>query len=621
MIIPMKKARIVVLKEEQAKLLQALQQQSLIMPIATDNAPPSFSLDDPFIQRAEKTLYVLKDYREKKKIGTQFKVSYDEFMEQKDERRELVEQIEQLDEQNRHLIEQIKALKQEVNNLGVWLGLEGTFQSMSNLKYVITHCGLIPKYNRDKVSALLENHQVEYMFLGQDARNQALVIYSYYEDDSPLMEELKALTFNEVFFPKEDLTIEQLIEVKQTQMKTMKLDLEANESSLHTLGAKSEEVQLLIDQIATQEALRKAPVTSTLETAYLEGWVKETDVERLKQLLQATIEVYDAEIVDPEDDEIPPTAVKNNWFTQIFEPITNTFSVPSTNELDPNPVMAPWYWLLFGMMMGDVGYGAIMLVGVWLAIRLLKPKGGTRSLMMMLMISGISTIIWGVLFGSYFGITFMPILVEPMNDPMKMLLISMAVGAFHILSGLFMKGYQFVLKKQYLDAIADSLSWILVIVGIGVYVVGMSNPIISTVGMISAITGAGIVLLTAGRANKNIFGRIAKGFTGLYAITGYVSDIISYSRILALGLSTASISFVMNLLAGMIKGPMSYIAGPIILIFGHTLNLVMSLLSAYVHTSRLQYIEFFGKFYEGNGYLFRPLSLKLKHVDEVHEKA
>ncbi|MDD4212985.1 MAG: V-type ATP synthase subunit I [Bacilli bacterium] len=621
MIIAMKKARLVVLKEDQSRVLQALQQQSIIMPIATEETPPPPLLDDPFIQRAEKTLKVLKQYQAKKKLGSTLTFTYSEFMEKKEERGLLVEETEKLEERRRHTTERLRTLKEELKDLDLWKDLDLKLSSLSILQYAIPHTGLIPNYNLEKIKAIFQEHAVEYTLLGQNIRHQALLFITYYEEDAQVVELLKGVGFDEVLFPKVDLTILDLITDKETELKQCEDDLKSIEASLIKMGEAGHELQLLVDQMETESVLKQTPLTQTLETVYLEGWIRSDQVETFESLMKKTVELYDLDIVDPEAGETPPTALKNNWFTRIFEPITNTFSVPYASEVDPNPVMAPWYWLLFGMMMGDVGYGVIMLLLIYIAIRVMKPKKGTKALMQMIMVCGVSTIIWGILFGSYFGVTWMPLLVEPMNDPMKMLLISMAVGAFHVLFGVGMKGYNLIVQKKYFDAVADSLSWILIILGIGLYAVGMMVPSLSTIGIILAGMGVLIVVFTAGRANKGIAGKITKGLTSLYGITGYVSDIISYSRILALGLSTASISFVMNLLAGMIPPPFGYFVGPIILLFGHTLNLVMSLLSAYVHTSRLQYIEFFGKFYEGNGTLFRPLSLQLKYVDEIHHQA
>lgn len=166
------------------------------------------------------------------------------------------------------------------------------------------------------------------------------------------------------------------------------------------------------------------------------------------------------------------------------------------------------------------------------------------------------------------------------------------------------------------DAIFDQLSWMVLITGAAL----LFLPATSTVGMVMAIAGAVTILLTAGRKKPGVFGKITGGLLGLYNITGYASDILSYSRILALSLATGVVGMVMNLLAGMLQGSIiGFVFSLLVYIVGHAFNLAMGLLSAYVHDSRLQYIEFFGKFYEGGGYAFKPLSVDTKYVDVVDE--
>ncbi len=168
-----------------------------------------------------------------------------------------------------------------------------------------------------------------------------------------------------------------------------------------------------------------------------------------------------------------------------------------------------------------------------------------------------------------------------------------------------------------LDAIFDQVSWMVLITGLGF----LFLPALKTAGMVMAIGGAAVVLLTAGRDKPNIVGKITGGLLGLYDISSYMSDILSYSRILALSLATGVIGMVMNLLAGMVSGSIiGFVFAILIYLVGHSFNLAMSLLSAYVHDSRLQYIEFFNKFYEGGGYAFKPLSVQSKHIDVIDDE-
>jgi len=205
-----------------------------------------------------------------------------------------------------------------------------------------------------------------------------------------------------------------------------------------------------------------------------------------------------------------------------------------------------------------------------------------------------------------------------------MLGFSLVFGVLHIINGLGFKFALLIRRKDYVGAIADALSWILILVGLVLFaaqlVIWTSASLLSYIGLGFAGVGALLLLFLAGRKSKNIFGKVLGGLGALYKSTSYVSDILSYSRILALSLSSAVIASTMNLLAGMIQGSViGFILSLLVYLVGHVFNFVMSMLSAYVHDGRLQYIEFFGKFYEGGGYLFEPFSIRLKQISEISD--
>jgi len=210
----------------------------------------------------------------------------------------------------------------------------------------------------------------------------------------------------------------------------------------------------------------------------------------------------------------------------------------------------------------------------------------------------------------------MPIILEPMNDPLEMLILSIVIGTAHIITGLLVKAYHNLRDKNYFSILSDSFSWIFILLGIGM----LFLPGFQVVGKWLAISGAGIIVLFAGRAQKSIPGRLGLGLYTLYGASSYLGDILSYSRILALSMSSAVLAMVMNMLAGMLANSIiGLFFGILVFLIGHMFNLAMGLLSAYVHASRLQYIEFFGKFFEGGGVVFRPLSIQLHHIDTVND--
>ena len=342
----------------------------------------------------------------------------------------------------------------------------------------------------------------------------------------------------------------------------------------------------------------------------------------MKKVLETSVSCYDLSLSDPKEGEDPPTCNKNNKFVEPFQSVTNMYEVPNYKEVDPNPMMSIWFWFIFGMMMGDVGYGVVMLIGGILFLKLKKPKGMLKQIGKIITYSSIPTILFGVLYGSYFGFGwFEPVFVNPVKEPLTVLIFSFGVGLLHIISGLVVKMYASFKAKDYWQAILDDFPWIVLLLGLGVFAIGLKIEGLSKIGLIMIAASASVITIFGGRRKKGFIRKITGGVTSLYGLVNHMSDVLSYSRLLALGLSTAIIAEVMNRLAGMVQGSIiGIIMSVFIYIIGHIFNIGMGLLSAYVHDSRLQYIEFFGKFYEGGGYEFRPLSVQLKHVDAIKYK-
>lgn len=264
----------------------------------------------------------------------------------------------------------------------------------------------------------------------------------------------------------------------------------------------------------------------------------------------------------------------------------------------------------------------------------------------MFMYCGISTLVWGILFGGYFGdvvdvvsgvffgheVSIPALWFIPLNDPMRLLIFSMLLGMIHLFTGLGIKGYMCIRDKRYLDFFCDVVLWYLLLIGLILMLLPSSlfysisqmtivfPPALQTLSKGLAIIGAVGILLMSGRSSKNPGLRIALGAYDLYNITGWLSDVLSYSRLLALGLATGVIASVVNQMGSMAgKGIFGAIVFIIVFIIGHVFNLAINLLGAYVHTNRLQYVEFFGKFYEGGGREFHPLRADTKYVDIKEE--
>ncbi len=331
--------------------------------------------------------------------------------------------------------------------------------------------------------------------------------------------------------------------------------------------------------------------------------------------------------------EEAPILLENNRFSSPMEPIAAMFSLPSARDVDPSPVMAFFYYLLFGMMLSDAGYGVIMTIVSAIALKKTNLKESLRKTFRMFFYCGISTIFWGALFGSWFGdivqvvakqffnynISSTALWFDPITDPVTLLLLSFLLGIAHLLLGQCTKFYMLWRDGKKIDAILDVVPTCLLMIGsipLGGSVLTEISPIFMTVGSYTALTGVALIVLTASRSSKNIFARLGGGLYSLYnTAAGCLGDVLSYSRLLALGLATGSIGGVINMMGSVPENPVvKAIVLTVVFVVAHPLNMAVNLLGAYVHTNRLQFVELFSKFYEGGGRAFAPLKVNTQYI-------
>lgn len=624
MIVSMKKAKIVALKEEKEKLLSELQKSGLVMLIPTEEETIliDVSENDDVIERTEKSLSFLKQYQEKKdSFLARTEVSYDEFFNYDQKKMDLLLELENLEKEIALKEEENKALLEEIKLYEPWLKLEAKLEDLKSSRYTDLFVGYIGSKDEEKFLESLDALGSDYKLYGLEKEKRAIIYASYYLDKEEVDLLNKEFQFSEHKF-EDNGFVRDIVKNKEKQIITNNLFIDEASKKLAKLTEDKEKLYVLSDQAATDKELKLAPRQYTLETVYLEGWVRSDKEDDLKKVLETSVSCYDLVLLDPEEGENPPTCNKNNKFVSPFQSVTNMYEVPNYKEVDPNPMMSIWFWFIFGMMMGDVGYGVVMLIGGILFLKLKKPKGMLKQIGKIITYSSIPTILFGVLYGSYFGFGwFEPVFVNPVKEPLTVLIFSFGVGLLHIVSGLVVKMYASFKAKDYWQAILDDFPWIVLLLGLGVFAIGLKIEGLSKIGLIMIAASASVITIFGGRRKKGFIRKITGGVTSLYGLVNHMSDVLSYSRLLALGLSTAIIAEVMNRLAGMVQGSIiGIIMSVFIYIIGHIFNIGMGLLSAYVHDSRLQYIEFFGKFYEGGGYEFRPLSVQLKHVDAIKYK-
>ncbi len=437
------------------------------------------------------------------------------------------------------------------------------------------------------------------------------------------------------------------MEILSERIEKAQKQIEENEEGIRHYAYRRELFAQMLDYYTMRcekyEMLER--LSCTRHAFILEGWVPKKAYERLKNEIEPLGAVI--EEIEPGKKDTEPTAIKNGAVAEGGETVVQLYSMPSKKDIDPTPVLAFFYYMLFGLMLGDACYGLIMVLACGGVLLFLRPEGSARRNMKLFMFSGLCSVIWGVIFGSYFGDlpnvvakTFFgatenvvnPLWFDPIKDPVSMLLFSIALGILHVFVGLFLGVITNIKNKDFLSALGDCVSWLLLLGGGITYALNMIlgifgrgdiikvPPLAQTIGLYCMAVGVIMILLLSGRS-KSPVKTLLKGAYNLYGATSYLSDFLSYSRILALALATGVISQVFNTIGSMFGGgALGAVVMIIVCTIGHILNILISLIGCYVHTCRLQYVEFFGKFYEGGGREFKPFSAKTKTFKFEEEK-
>lgn len=368
----------------------------------------------------------------------------------------------------------------------------------------------------------------------------------------------------------------------------------------------------------------RSRLLDTEKTFLLEGWVPAEKWPELESQLKNYPCAW--ELRDPTEEEYPkvPVKLKNNWFTRPLSMVTEMYSLPAYNGLDPNPLMAPFFILFYGIMMADMGYGLLMMIASVVVLKKSRPRAGMHNFFALLGLCGVSTFIMGAVTGGFFGdfipqllklinpestfVWFWPTLFTPLEDTMMILVGAMALGFVQILVGMAISFVKKLRRGQVMDAIWEEVTWWVVFAGLALAILGVTNLVIILGGVMVV---AGPILTEKG------FGKITGIFGSLYNhVTGYFGDILSYSRLMALMLAGSVIAQVFNTLGAI---PGNVVIFIIISMLGNALNFALNLLGCYVHDLRLQCLEYFNKFYEDGGKPFRPMKLDTNYYDVVKE--
>lgn len=524
-----------------------------------------------------------------------------------------------------NLVQEINKLKTSISELNPWVNLNSPIKDLNVFERSQVFLGSIPAKLKDQVNNnLLDTKYTYFEIVSEDKDSIYLLAISDASEEEKVKEMLRNNSFSIIKLNGEDTPKEEIAKLNN-KIDELENHIKMYEDKLKDLTVHLPKLELSFEYFQNKK-LRIASSENFLTTEkvnVIKGYVPTHMVKEFTEVVKNALNnVYYLEIKEADKDDVNvPILLKNSKFAETFESLTGMYSLPKYTEVDPTPFLAPFYLIFFGMMAADIGYGLIMLLGTFIALRKFNLPEKTQMFIKFFYYLSYSVIIWGFIYGSLFGgIIPMKGLVDPATDYMSLLILSVVFGLIHVYFALGLKAYLSIRDGNFMDALYDVGFWILTLTGGIVYLLTSFislPPIIKTISFITMIIGMVGIVATGGRETKNPIGRFVGGLYSLYGISSYVGDFVSYSRLMALGLAGGFIAGAINMMAGMVagKGVFGIIAAIIIFIFGQIFNLGLSMLGAYVHTIRLTFVEFFGKFYEGGGKNFKSFRSEPKYIN------
>ena len=518
---------------------------------------------------------------------------------------------------------QIEADRLEVAALEKWEPLELTPQAAATFSHLGALIGTIPNTDDDALRLTLGAHtDLKFQEVFTDDTEHGVLIFYKTGSLEEVRKILKEYGFKPFEYDHEELPAERVAQLKadirqnEAVADAMTKSLAASKNELDQLKV---QLDYLCNLSSRQES--KNQLASTQNLAALEGWIESNQVQALEACLMEqfgqSILIQTREIREGEEDKVP-TKLKNNALVEPFELVTEMYSLPKYGDKDPTPVVSLFYFVFFGMMVADIGYGLLLFVGTSLALHFLHVKSGLAKNLRFFRLLGVAVIIWGLVYGSFFGFELPFALISTSSDAMTILVISVVFGFITVLAGLFLSGLKNIRLKDYAEAYNAGFAWVLILLGLLLLALGNFFPSLAfaaTIGQwLSIINALGILAVSIVSA-KSLAG-LGSGLFNLYNVSGYVGDLVSFTRLMALGLSGASIGSAFNLIVSLFPPVARFSIGILLFIALHLVNMFLSFLSGYVHGARLIFVEFFGKFYDGGGKPFTPLKPSEKYVQQ-----
>lgn len=533
---------------------------------------------------------------------------------------ELAKKLDVTDDRIKRLEAEESHIRGQMEGLAPWKALDVPFE-VKGTKTCFLLLGTIPvSYNMKQVRSGFDQgcDDAELFEISSDSEMHYVLLIAMRDREPEVMDAVRQYGFSPSSVSEMEGTATENLARYSGRLKEVASEKERLTAEIVAAASERDDLKLCADRMSLKEqkAQNAEKALYTRSTFTFEGWIPAAEEKKLAKTLEAFDCAWETEEPDSDKPEEVPIKLKNNPATKPMTMITEMYSLPAYNGVDPNPFLMPSFALFIGIMFADIGYGLILLLA-GLLIKYRKKADGTMGYFGGIgIITGISCIIFGVVTGTFFGDVIpqlsefftgtpvnIPVLFDPLAEPMTVLVICLGIGVVHLLLGTAINGYMLIRDGQWFDALCDVGSIWLTFAGVALGALGVTWYV--------AIAGALAVVLATGRDSKSIGGKIGSGLWGLYNfVTGWFGDILSYSRLMALMLAGTVIASVFNTL-GVMTG--SIIAFAFIFLVGHALNFGLNIIGTYVHASRLEYLEFFGKFYREGGKPFEPLSLRTEY--------
>ncbi|MGD2295716.1 MAG: hypothetical protein PVF22_07760, partial [Candidatus Aminicenantes bacterium] len=481
--------------------------------------------------------------------------------------------------------------------------------------------GFIPASRSEELQSLTDDGNMWWTEIDGDKRFLYILIIYFHRDETLVDETLQKLSYNPLYFTdhvlertENDDRVTDVVSKIAQEIGEKEERIKALERESQKLAGSRQKLMCVYDVLQNEkERLLSVRLLGETERAFfLEGWIRADDIKRLQSELGPYSDYIEYYFRSPTKNEEPPVALENPKVWRPFEIVTKLYGLPQRGSMDPTIALAPFFFLFVGLTVSEAGYGLLVSLLSFLFIKLAKPKGGLRQFLTLLTILGVATVILGTLVGGWFGFPIRQLLViDPLEDPVSFLMLSLALGFVQVWFGTLLRMISEIKRKNFLEGLFVQGGWLVLLPFLVLY--GLTK---TPLWGIFALAGAsGIVFF--GSPSRNPIVRFFGGLYKLYDISRYLADVLSYSRLLALGLATSVIAMVVNTLCQTVLGIpwVGWLLAALIFLGGHLFNLGISFLGGFVHSMRLQFVEFFSKFFRSGGRPFKPFELEAKYVE------